>query len=265
SGGVLKGFFLERGDDLSRSQLAEIDQKAKSLGGKGIIWIKRIEALKSPLNIPQDHLSLIWKGLEGGEKGLALLVADKKDIALRVLGEIRRELVQQEKPDRDSFRFAWVTDFPLFEWSEEENRPLSVHHPFTSPHEDDLSFLEKEPLKVRAKAYDLILNGIEIGGGSQRIHNVDLQNKIFKILGLSHKEVEEKFGFFLEALLYGAPPHGGIAFGFDRIVMILAGEASIRDVIPFPKTTSALCLLTGAPAGVGSKQLEELGLKKTKE
>jgi len=265
SGGVLKGFFLERGEDLSRSQLAEIDQKAKTLGGKGIIWIKRLEALKSPLNIPEDHLSLIWKGLEGGEKGLALLVAGKRDIALRVLGEIRRGLVQQEKPDRDSFRFAWVTDFPLFEWSEEEDRLLAVHHPFTSPQEDDLSFLEKEPLKVRAKAYDLILNGVEIGGGSQRIHDVDLQNKIFKILGLSQKEVEEKFGFFLEALLYGAPPHGGIAFGFDRIVMILAGEESIRDVIPFPKTTSALCLLTGAPAGVGDKQLEELGLKRTKK
>lgn len=265
SGGVLKGFFLERGEDLSRSQLAEIDQTAKSLRGKGIIWIKRLEALKSPLKIPEDHLSLIWKGLEGGEKGLALLVADKRDIALRVLGEIRRELVQQEKTDRDSFRFAWVTDFPLFEWSKEEDRLLSVHHPFTSPHEDDLSFLEKEPLKVRAKAYDLILNGVEIGGGSQRIHNVDLQNRIFKILGLSQNEVKEKFGFFLEALLYGAPPHGGIAFGFDRLVMILAGEESIREVIPFPKTTSALCLLTGAPAGVESRQLEELGLKKTKE
>ncbi len=265
SGGVLKGFFLEREEDLSRSQLTEIDQKAKSLGGKGIIWIKKLEALKSPLKISEDHLSLIWKGLEGGEKGLAFLVADKREIALKVLGEIRRELVQQGKPDRDSYRFAWMTDFPLFEWSEEEDRLLSVHHPFTSPNEDDISFLEKEPLKVRAKAYDLILNGVEIGGGSQRINDVDLQNRIFKILGLSQKEVDEKFGFFLEALLYGAPPHGGIAFGFDRIVMILAGEESIRDVIPFPKTTSALCLLTGAPAGVGAKQLEELGLKKTKK
>jgi aspartyl-tRNA synthetase len=265
SGGVLKGLLLELSEDLSRSQLDEIDQKAKSLGGKGIIWIRKLEALKSPLKIPEDHLSLIWKQLEGGEKGLALLVADKREIALRVLGEVARELLQQEQTAQDSYRFAWVTDFPLFEWSEEEDRLLSVHHPFTSPHEDDLALLEKEPLKVRSKAYDLILNGVEIGGGSQRIHDVDLQNRIFKILGLSQKEVEEKFGFFLEALLYGAPPHGGIAFGFDRIVMILAGEESIRDVIPFPKTTSALCLLTGAPAGVGAKQLEELGLKKTKE
>jgi len=265
SGGVLKGLLLELGEDLSRSQLTQIDQKAKSLGGKGIIWIKKLDGLKSPLKIPEDHLSLIWKQLEGGEKGLALLVADKREVALRVLGEVGRELLQQKLADRDSYQFAWVTDFPLFEWSEEEDRLLSVHHPFTSPHEDDLGFLEKEPLKVRAKAYDLILNGVEIGGGSQRINEVDLQNRIFKILGLSQREVEEKFGFFLEALLYGAPPHGGIAFGFDRIVMILAGEESIREVIPFPKTTSALCLLTGAPAGVGTQQLEELGLKKKKE
>jgi aspartyl-tRNA synthetase len=265
SGGVLKGLLLEFGEELSRSQLAEIDQKAKSLGGEGVIWIKKLAELKSPLKIPEDNLSSIWEKLGGGEKGLALLAADKKEVALRVLGEIGRQLLQQKLADQDSYQFAWVTDFPLFEWSEEEDRFLSVHHPFTSPHEDDLSFLEKEPLKVRAKAYDLILNGVEIGGGSQRINKVDLQNRIFKILGLSQGEVEEKFGFFLEALLYGAPPHGGIAFGFDRIVMILAGEESIRDVIPFPKTTSALCLLTGAPAGVGAKQLEELGLKKTKE
>jgi len=265
AGGVLKGFLLEFGEDLSRNQLTGIDQKAKSLGGKGIIWIKRLGELKSPLKIPEDHLSLIWKQLEGGEKGLAFLVADKREVALRVLGEVGRQLLQQKLADRDSYQFAWVIDFPLFERSEEEDRLLSVHHPFTSPHEDDLSLLEKEPLKVRAKAYDLILNGVEIGGGSQRINEVDLQNRIFGILGLNQREVEEKFGFFLEALLYGAPPHGGIAFGFDRLVMILAGEESIREVIPFPKTTSALCLLTGAPAGVGPKQLEELGLKKTKE
>jgi len=264
-GGVLKGLLLELGEDFSRSQLTEIDQKAKSLGGKGIIWIRKLDELKSPLKIPEDNLGLIWKHLGGGEKGLALLVADKKEVALRVLGEIGRELLQQKQTSQDSYKFAWVTDFPLFEWSEEEGRLLSVHHPFTSPHEDDLSFLEKEPHKVRAKAYDLILNGVEIGGGSQRIHDVSLQERIFKILGLSQKEVEEKFGFFLEALLYGAPPHGGIALGFDRIVMILAGEESIREVIPFPKTTSALCLLTGAPAGVDSRQLGELGLKKTKE
>ena len=142
---------------------------------------------------------------------------------------------------------------------------MSMHHPFTSPHESDLGVLEKEPLKVRAKAYDLVLNGVEIGGGSIRIHDLELQKRIFKILGLSSKEVTEKFGFFLEALTFGAPPHGGIALGFDRIVMLLAGEESIRDVIPFPKTTSALCLLTGSPSEVGSGQLKDLGLKRIKE
>ena len=171
--------------------------------------------------------------------------------------------LRQEK-DKTNFKFAWVTDFPLFEKSEEEKRLLSMHHPFTSPHEDDLAFLEKEPSKVRAKSYDLVLNGVEIGGGSIRIHDPELQKRIFKLLGLNQKEVEEKFGFFLEALLYGTHPHGGIALGFDRIVMILAGEKSIRDVIPFPKTTSALCLLTDSPAEADPHQLEELGLKKIK-
>jgi aspartyl-tRNA synthetase len=171
--------------------------------------------------------------------------------------------LRQEK-DKKTFKFAWVTDFPLFEWSEKEKRLLSMHHPFTSPHEDDLAFLEKEPSKVKAKAYDLVLNGVEIGGGSIRIHDPELQKRVFKLLGLSQKEVGEKFGFFLEALLYGTPPHGGIALGFDRIVMILAGEESIRDVIPFPKTTSALCLLTDSPAEADPHQLEELGLKKIK-
>jgi len=265
SGGVLKGLLLEFGEDFSRSQLDDIDQQAKSLGGKGVISIKKLDRLISPLKVPEANLSLIWKQLAGGEKGLALLVADKREIALKILGEIGRDLLQKKHTPLDSYKFAWVTDFPLFEWSEEEDRFLSVHHPFTSPHEDDLAFLEKEPLKVRAKAYDLILNGVEIGGGSQRINDLDLQSRVFKVLGLSQKEVEEKFGFFLEALRYGAPPHGGIALGFDRIVMILAGEESIREVIPFPKTTSALCLLTGAPAGVGARQLEELGLKKKKQ
>ena len=194
-----------------------------------------------------------------------LLVADEKQIALKVLGELRSEFLSGQEENRKIFKFAWVTDFPLFEWSEEEGRLLSMHHPFTSPHEEDIAFLEKESPRVRAKSYDLVLNGVEIGGGSIRINDLELQKTIFKVLGLSQKEAQEKFGFFLDALIYGAPPHGGIALGFDRIVMILAGEESIRDVIPFPKTTSALCLMTGSPSDVGSRQLEELGLKKTKE
>jgi len=264
SGGVLKGLLLEFGVDFTRRELDSINQKAKSLGGKGIIWIKKLGLFKSPLKIPEGDLSLIWEHFKGGEKGLVLLIADKKDVALKVLGEIRKDLIRKEKARQGSYQFAWVTEFPLFEWSEEEGRIISVHHPFTSPLQDDLPLLEKEPLRVRARAYDLILNGIEIGGGSLRINDVELQKRIFNILGLKQGEVEEKFGFFLEALNYGTPPHGGIAFGFDRLVMVLAGEESIREVIPFPKTTSALSLLTGAPAEVTPGQLEELGLKKLK-
>jgi len=264
SGGVLKGLLLEKGGTFSRSRLDKIDQKAKELGGKGVIWIKKQNGFKSSLRMDKENMSLVWEKIGAGEEALVLLVADEKQIALRVLGELRSEFLSEQEENRKTFKFAWVTDFPLFEWSEEEGRLLSMHHPFTSPHEEDIAFLEKESLRVRAKSYDLVLNGVEIGGGSIRINNLELQKTIFKVLGLSQKEAQEKFGFFLDALLYGAPPHGGIALGFDRIVMILAGEESIRDVIPFPKTTSALCLMTGSPSDVGSRQLEELGLKKTK-
>ncbi|UCC39362.1 MAG: aspartate--tRNA ligase [Candidatus Aminicenantes bacterium] len=265
SGGVLKGLEVERGGAFSRSQLNKIDQKAKGLGGKGVIWVKKQDGFKSSLRVDKEKLKFIWKKIGAAEEALVLLVADEKQMALKVLGELRNEFLQEQEEKRKIFKFAWVTDFPLFEWSEEEGRLFSMHHPFTSPHEEDIASLEKEPLRVRARSYDLVLNGVEIGGGSIRINDLELQKKIFKILGLSQKEAQEKFGFFLDALLFGAPPHGGIALGFDRIVMILAGEESIRDVIPFPKTTSALCLMTGSPSDVGSKQLGELGLKKTKE
>ncbi len=264
-GGVLKGLVVEKGGDFSRSQLDKINQKAKDFGGKGVIWIKEQGGFKSSLKLDENDFNLIWNELDGQADDLALLVADEKKIALRILGELRREFVCTREDKEKTYKFAWITDFPLFEWSEEENRLVSMHHPFTSPHESDLSFLEKEPLKVRAKAYDLVLNGVEIGGGSIRIHDLELQKKIFKTLGLNEKEVTEKFGFFLEALTFGTPPHGGIALGYDRIVMLLAGEESIRDVIPFPKTTSALCLLTGSPSAVDPGQLKELGLKRIKE
>jgi aspartyl-tRNA synthetase len=238
-----------------------LGEKAKSFGAKGLIWIKKQDGFKSSLRLAEGEFESIWAALGGGESDLGLLIADKKETGLKALGEIRRTWPQEKTGNKREFKFAWVTDFPLMEWSDEEGRLVSMHHPFTSPLDEDMGLLEREPARVRAKAYDLVLNGIEVGGGSIRIHDTELQRKIFSVLGLTPKETEEKFGFFLEALTYGAPPHGGIALGFDRLVMILAGEESIREVIPFPKTTSALCLLTNSPSEVSDRQLAELGLK----
>ncbi len=259
SGGTLRGLRVKGGAGLSRGQLDKVSQLAQSQGAKGIIWLKKQPGFKSSLKLGEEEAQLLWERMKAREGDIVFLVADEKEIALPVLGNLRKELLRSQAESR--LAFAWVTDFPLFEWSNEEGKIVSVHHPFTSPHEADIPLLDKDPLRVRAKAYDLVLNGYEIGGGSIRIHDFDLQRKIFAILGLSEKETEEKFGFFLEALGYGTPPHGGIALGFDRIVMLLAGEESIREVIPFPKTTSALCLLTGSPSEVSEKQLDELGLR----
>ncbi len=262
SGGVLKGLRVEKGAGLSRSRLEKVSSRAQDFGAKGIIWLKRREGFRSSLKFEASEAHLIWEKMGAGEEDLVLLLAAQTDVALAALGTLRREL-HQGRAGKD-FAFAWITDFPLFEWSESEKKIVSVHHPFTAPFDEDLPLLEKDPLRVRAKAYDLVINGYEIGGGSVRIHDFEIQKKIFGILGLSERDTKEKFGFFLEALGYGTPPHGGIALGYDRLVMILAGEDSIREVIPFPKTTSALCLLTGAPSGVSEKQIQELGLKLTK-
>jgi len=262
--GELKGLLIPGAGGLSRGQLDKLGEKAKELGAKGLIWIKKQDGWKSSLKLSEADFERIWAALGGAGPDLALLIADTRATALKALGEIRRTWPAGEPVKADGprpLKFCWVTDFPLFEWSEEEKRYVSVHHPFTSPDEDDVAFLETAPEKVRAKAYDLVLNGVEVGGGSIRIHDMGLQRRIFKSLGLTDKETEEKFGYFLEALGFGAPPHGGIAFGFDRLVMLLAGEESIREVIPFPKTTSALDLMTGSPSGVTERQLDELGLK----
>jgi len=260
-GGELKGLLVPGAGALSRGQLDKLGDKAKALGAKGLVWIKKQEGWKSSLKMADADFDRIWAALGAGDADLALLIADRKMTALRALGEIRRTWPAEDAARRGLIKFCWVTDFPLYEWSEEEKRLVSVHHPFTSPHEEDLALLETSPEKVRAQAYDLVLNGVEVGGGSIRIHDMDLQRRVFRSLGLTDKETEEKFGYFLEALSFGAPPHGGIAFGFDRLVMLLAGEESIREVIPFPKTTSALDLMTGSPSAVPDRQLDELGLK----
>jgi len=262
SEGVLKGLVVPNGKNLSRSRLDKVGKRARELGAKGIIWIKKEEqTYASPLKLKPEDFAQIWQKSGAGDEDLLLLVADKKETALYVLGELRTDLFSQEKTGSVDFQFVWITDFPLFEWSEDENKLVSMHHPFTSPRKEDMSELEKEPLKVKADAYDLVVNGIEIGGGSIRIKDRDTQERIFRVLGLDKKEQERKFGFFLKALTYGAPPHGGIAMGFDRIVMMLAGEKTIRDVMPFPKTTSSLCLMTDSPSEIDEIRLRELGIR----
>lgn len=258
-GGVLKGLRVPQAAGFSRSQLDKLGEKAQELGARGIIWLKKQNGFKSPLKLEEAEARAVWEKTQARDEDLVLIIAGRREVALPVLGYFRRDLLQSRA--EKGYAFAWVTDFPLFEWSEEEKKIVSVHHPFTSPLAEDIPFLDSEPLRARARAYDIVCNGYEIGGGSIRIHDFELQRKIFRLLGLSEKETEEKFGYFLEALGYGTPPHGGIAMGFDRIVMLLAGEESIREVIPFPKTTSALCLLTGSPSEVGERQLDELGLK----
>lgn len=265
SGQKLKGLVVDRGGELSRSQLDKLNRRAQELGGKGLIWIKKPDEFKSSLKLRDEDFQMIWEKYAKHDQDLVLMVADENYRALSILGQIRLEFLSEQIKNAGEYKFCWVTDFPLFEWSAEEQRLTSMHHPFTSPLPEDVVYLDNEPEKVRARAYDLVLNGVEIGGGSIRIHNLELQRKIFSLLGLTPKRAEEKFGFFLQALEFGAPPHGGIAHGFDRIVMLLTGEESIREVIPFPKTTSSLSLMTNSPSAVDIKQLRELGLKLHKE
>lgn len=265
-GGVLKGLLVKGASSFTRSRLDKLQEEARALGAGGLIWIRKAAgSFKSSLKLEQDKLQAIWQALTADDSDLALLVASDKNTAAKVLGEFRKnfilEKIKDGRLDKNKLAFCWVTDFPLFEWSEEEQKIVSMHHPFTSPNPADLDYLESDPYRVKALAYDLVLNGYEVGGGSIRIHQPELQAKIFQILGLTPEQAREKFGFFTEALTYGAPPHGGIALGFDRLVMLLCGEESIREVIPFPKTTSALCLMTGSPSPVDPRQLEELGIK----
>ena len=259
--GVLKGIVVRGAAGLSRSRLDKLSDKAKAFGARGLFWVKKEAGWKASLKVPETSYELIWKQTGADEGDLVLLAAGRREPILRALGEVRKDLLADLVRGQDLFEFVWVTDFPLMEWSEEEGRLVSVHHPFTSPDPEDLDKLENDPASVRALAYDIVLNGYELGGGSVRIHDTGLQKRVFKVLGLSDKEAEKKFGFLLEALSYGAPPHGGIALGFDRMVMLLAGEESLREVIPFPKTTSALDLMTGSPSEVAEGQLEELGIK----
>jgi len=258
---VLKGLVLKGAHHYSRKQLEGLSSRAQELGGKGVIWIKKAEGLKSSLKAAHPGLERIWEACGASENDLVILVADQRPAAEKILGGLRENYIRSLTQEDSAYSFVWVTEFPLFEWSDEESRLVAMHHPFTSPLDEDIGLLSASPDQVRAQAYDLVLNGSEIGGGSIRIHRREIQEKMFEILGFSPLEAKKKFGFFLDALQYGTPPHGGIALGFDRIIMLLTGEDSIREVIPFPKTTSALCLMTDSPSAVDSKQLDELGIK----
>lgn len=269
-GGCVKGINIDgHGDSFSRKGVSKLEDLAKTFGAKGLAWIKITdEGINSPIAkfLSEDELNGIVKAMNGSEGDLILIVADKSSVVSTVLGNLRVDIAEKlEIIDKSKYNMLWVVDFPLFEYDEEENRYMAKHHPFTHPVDEDIELLETEPEKVRAKAYDLVINGDEIGGGSIRISNQGLQEKMFKALGFTMEAAWEKFGFLLEAFKYGVPPHGGIAYGLDRLSMVLADTDNMRDVIAFPKTQSATCLLTNAPTEVDSKQLEELSIEISKK
>lgn len=268
SGGRVRAIAVPGKADLSRKELDDLTGEVQEYGAKGLAWMKMTpEGVKSPLVKFFDEGSLkdLAAAVEANPSDLLLLVADDASVASKALGELRLAFGHRlGLIDPKDFKACWVVDFPLLEYHEEDGRYYAMHHPFTAPKDEDLELLETDPGRVRAKAYDLVLNGQEIGGGSIRIHHRDIQQRMFKALDIGPEEAEAKFGFLLEALEYGTPPHGGIALGLDRIIMLLAGTDSIRDVIAFPKTQKAVDLMVDAPSPVDSAQLDELHLRVTK-
>ena len=261
-GGAVRGFVVKGGARYSRKDLDGLTDEARQHGASGLIWVRlgsaglQSSALKAAGEAP---LRAAFDAAGGADGDLLLLAAGETALVARVLGQLRLSIAKRAGLlTPDDFRFLWVTGFPLFEWNADEKRWDSMHHPFTSPRPEDASLLESDPARVRARAYDLALNGSEIAGGSIRIHRADVQQHVFRLLGISDDEARARFGFFLDALEYGTPPHGGIAFGLDRIVALAAGEASIREVIAFPKTAQAVDLMAGAPSVVDERQLREL-------
>jgi aspartyl-tRNA synthetase len=265
AGGEVRGFVLPGAARYSRRELDELGEQAKQLGAAGLVWARWSEgAVQSPAlkSAGEEAIRAALQAASCGPADLLVMTAGRHAPASTMLGQLRLIAAKKEGLlNPDTFAFLWVVDFPMFEWLEDEQRHEFMHHPFTSPLESDASRLETDPGSVRARAYDLVLNGSEIAGGSIRIHDQQLQRLIFKLLQISDEEAKMRFGFFLDALEYGTPPHGGIAIGLDRLVAILCGEPSIRDVIAFPKTAQAVDLMAGAPSTVSPKQLRELHLK----
>ena len=264
-GGTIKGLRLPGGASLSRKELSDLEGRAKALGAKGMANFQVKEGeLKGPLVkfLDEGRIAKL-KELSGIENGDALFIMADENWrrACEILGQIRLELGRERGLVEESFRFLWVTEFPLFEWDEETGRYTAVHHPFTAPMNEDMEYLLSEPGKVRSRAYDVVLNGTELGGGSIRIHNPEMQQKAFQALNFTPEAAKERFGFLLEGLSYGTPPHGGLAIGLDRLVMLMTGSKSIRDVMAFPKNQKAQCPMTDAPSEVETKQLDELSIK----
>ena len=265
SGGSVRGICIENASDkFSRKDIDKLTENAKHYGAKGLVWI-RIEAdeIKSSVNkfFSQEELAEIAKAFDAKVNDLILIAADKNKIVFDTLGFLRRHVADiLGLLDDSKYELLWVTDFPMFEKDEETGALKPMHHPFTHPKTNEIPMLDEDPSKVNAYAYDIVINGYEAGGGSIRIHEADLQNKMFKILGLSEEDCQQKFGFLMDAFKYGAPPHGGIAYGLDRLVMLLTEDLDIRDVVAFPKNQKAQCLLSGAPAEVDCEQLKELSI-----
>ena len=265
AGGTVRGINAKGQGSMPRKKIDKLVEFAKDYGAKGLAYIAIHEdgTVKSSFAkfMTEDEMNRLVEAMDGQAGDLLLFAADKNKVVWDVLGALRLELARQMNLlDSSEYRFVWITEFPLLEWSDEENRFKAMHHPFTMPMEEDLQYIDSDPGRVRAKAYDIVLNGTEIGGGSVRIHQDDIQEKMFEVLGFTKEKAYEQFGFLLTAFKYGVPPHAGLAYGLDRLVMLMAKQESIRDVIAFPKVKDASCLMTEAPNLVDEKQLEELGI-----
>ena len=266
NGGSVRGINVKGQGAMPRKKIDALVDFAKGYGAKGLAYIAIHEdgSIKSSFAkfMKDEEMDALVKAMDGQPGDLLLFAADRDKIVFSVLGALRCEMADQlELVSKDDYRFLWVTEFPVFEWSDEENRYMAMHHPFTMPMEEDLDLLDTDMGKARAKAYDIVLNGVELGGGSVRIHQDDIQEKMFKLLGISEEDAHDRFGFLLTAFKYGVPPHAGLAFGLDRMIMLMTGADSIRDVIAFPKVKDASCLMSNAPDKVDEKQLEELCIK----
>ena len=265
-GGTIRGFVIPGAARYSRREVDELVEQAKQAGAAGLVWARHtadgVQVSAKPIG--DDGARAVLQAAGAKKEDLLVLASGAADAASKVLGQLRLQVAKKENlVPEGAWELAWLTDFPLFDWNAGEKRWDSVNHPFTAPREEDLHMLESDPGKVLAKAYDVILNGWELGGGSIRIHDRETQAKVFRLLGMSDEDAKQRFGFFLESLEYGTPPHGGLALGLDRICALLAGESSIREVIPFPKTTQAVDLMCDAPSPVDPRQLRELHIKTT--